>query len=100
MKKVLILFVVLLNSFLWATGPSYAQVTLTPIATNSNGKVLFQTYHNFNKMGGSSEKRKYGWLVVSASGVWEEKVAFVVNNLVGNPNKNLKRGWESILQEK
>jgi len=91
MKKVLILFVVLLNSFLWATGPSYAQVTLTPIATNSNGKVLFQTYHNFNKMGGSSEKRKYGWLVVSASGVWEEKVAFVVNNLVGNPNKKLEK---------
>ena len=91
MKKTLILWVLILNNFLFATGPSYAIVALTPIATHENGNVLFQTYANLNKEGGSSEKRKHGWLVVSANGVWDERVALVVNNLVGNPNEELEK---------
>jgi len=38
-------------TFLFATGPSYAYIELTPIATHENSAILFKTYRNMNTMG-------------------------------------------------
>lgn len=77
MKK-LIIFIALVNNLLFATGPSYAIVNLTPIATHENGEVLFRTYRNINGMGGYGyEGVQLGWLVVSSAGVWDEQSSFI-----------------------
>jgi hypothetical protein len=54
------------------TGPSSAEIKIVPIGFN-NGAVLFKTYHYINRNGAHSFVRtEFGWLVVSADGIWEE----------------------------
>lgn len=84
---------VLLISFLFlnATGSSFAEIKLTPIATHENGEVLFQTYSNINGMGAHNNSYiKIGWLVVSSAGVWDEEVA-----LFGYEGENQKK-WKQV----
>lgn len=58
-----------------ATGPSSADFKIVPIAHNGKGVVLFKTYYTVNATGGHSlQKTEYGWLVVSANGLWEESL--------------------------
>lgn len=75
MKKIILVLLCGIG-FLKATGPSYAEIILTPIATHKNGEVLFQTYQDINGMGAHHNGNvKIGWLVVSAAGVWDEHIA-------------------------
>ena len=56
-----------------ATGPSTAEFKIVPIAHNGKGVVLFKTYYTVNATGGHSyQEVEFGWLVVSANGLWEE----------------------------
>jgi hypothetical protein len=56
-----------------ATGPSSADFKIVPIAHNGKGVVLFKTYYTVNATGGHSlQEVEFGWLVVSANGLWEE----------------------------
>ena len=78
-KKVLIILLIVGNmvTLLNATGPSSVDIELTPIATDEDSTVLFQTYRNISPNGGyGSENIVYGWLVVSAHhDIWDERVA-------------------------
>ena len=60
-------------TFTSATGPSTAEFKIVPIAHNGKGVVLFKTYYTVNATGGHSyQEVEFGWLVVSANGLWEE----------------------------
>jgi len=75
MKKILLLLT--LSTLLNATGSPYINIKLTPIATNYDGQVLFQTYSDINTDGSySCTHEKFGWLVVSANAIWDERVAY------------------------
>lgn len=90
MKKILLMLLASLV-LLKATGPSYAEIKLTPIATHENGEVLFQTYQDINGMGAHHNGNvKIGWLVVSAVGVWDERIA-----LVGYEGEDFKE-WNRV----
>ena len=80
MKKLLI-FLLLIEG-LFATGPSMATIELTPIATNEDATVLFQTYRNISPGGGYGAKNEaYGWLVVSAVyDIWDERITLKGDN--------------------
>ena len=73
----LLIGLLLLNINLFATGSPYANIKLKPIATNYGGQVLFQTFSDVNREGSySCTSDKFGWLVVSADGLWDERVAY------------------------
>ena len=77
MRKIVVLFAIILSINCFATGLPYADVKLKPIATNYEGHVLFQTYSDINRHGSySCKEEKFGWLVVSAYGLWDERVAY------------------------
>src|SRR5262245_58946478 len=62
------------------TGPSNATIKIVPVAFN-NGAVLFKTYHCIDRDGGGYFHRtEYGWLVVSADGIWEEAPHIVLDS--------------------
>lgn len=85
MKKISILLWSL-ASIAYATGPSYASIKLKPIATNPHGEVLFQVSSDINPTGAYSIRyEKFGWLVVSSKGVWDERAA-----LMGKDDDNPK----------
>lgn len=57
----------------YATGPSSARIHIQPITYNDRGVVLFKAYKDIDYWGAPSDRKfSYLWLVVSASGVWEE----------------------------
>lgn len=48
---------------------------MNPIAVNPSGQVLLRTFYESNRSGGhslSSSEIRFGWLVVSAQGLWKE----------------------------
>lgn len=56
-----------------ATGPSSADFKIIPIAHNGKGVVLCKTYYTVNVTGAHYyQEVEFGWLVVSANGLWEE----------------------------
>lgn len=60
-----------------ATGASYATVELVPLASSPHQEVLFKTKSHLNSMGAATwAGMKFGWLVVSSKGVWEEAVHY------------------------
>ena len=82
MKKLLLL---LITTLLNATGDPYINIKLKPIATNYSGAVLFQTYSDINTYGSySCSYDKFAWLVVSADGIWDERVAYETSEIFDN----------------
>jgi hypothetical protein len=68
------------------TGPSSAEIKIVPIGFN-NGAVLFKTYRYINRSGAHRFMRtEFGWLVVSADGIWEE-----VPHIILDPDKKNSR---------
>lgn len=64
---------------LFATGPSFASIKITPIAASEGGVVLFKTYFHVNKMGSHSQVgAEYGWLCASSAGLWKERLHYRV----------------------
>ena len=63
-----------------ATGPSYAIIKIIPLALSRQGLLLCKTFYVVNRTGAHSLQRaEFGWLVVSARGVWEETSHMVVD---------------------
>ena len=79
------LLLIILSTILNATGDPYINIKLKPIATNEYGAVLFQTYSDINTYGSySCSYDKFGWLVVSADGTWDERVAYETSEIFDN----------------
>lgn len=58
-----------------ATGPSSADIEIIPLAVNGQGVVLCKTVSQINLMGSQTlEGTEYGWLALSAEGVWDEVI--------------------------
>lgn len=60
-----------------ATGPSYLEIEIAPLAVDPSGVVLFKTRRTANASGGHTilaESAEYGWLCASSTGVWEEHI--------------------------
>jgi len=77
--------IILLSTVLNATGTPYINIKLNPIATNYEGVVLFQTYSDINTNGSySCTHEKFGWLVVSAHGIWDERVSYDSSEIFDN----------------
>lgn len=68
-----VLFVFTCSTLALGTGPSSADIKIVPITHNNRGVILFKTYYQVNATGAHYYQRTVvGWLVVSASGIWEE----------------------------
>lgn len=66
---------------LFATGPSFATMKITPIAASEDGVVLFKTYSHINRMGRHSQVgAEYGWLCASSAGLWKERLHYRVTD--------------------
>ena len=58
-----------------ATGPSSAKIEIVPLAVNGQGVVLCKTESHINLMGAQTlNGLEYGWLAISADGVWDEQI--------------------------
>ncbi len=73
-----VLVMTMLFIFLWgdcgvATGPSVVAIEIVPITYTAHNVILFKTRYKLNRRGITGlTKVEYGWLVVSANGIWEE----------------------------
>jgi hypothetical protein len=70
-----IFFLLLLSSSAFAAGPSYLTIWMDPVAVNPSGQVLLRTFYRSNQSDGqplSGSEIRFGWLVVSAQGLWKE----------------------------
>lgn len=78
MGKVLFVLLAIILMCSWgdnsyATGPSYADISIVPVTYNESGVILFKTRCVINLTGSHDfETTEYGWLVVSSEGIWEE----------------------------
>lgn len=75
-----------------ATGPSHAEISIVPIACNDENLILFKTYSYINRMGGGFPGAQYGWLIVSADGIWDELLHLKIA-------KNDFEAWENAKDE-
>jgi hypothetical protein len=56
-----------------ATGPSWAEARVVPVAVSAKGVVLFKTWRELNPEGArAAQPAEVGWLVVSGDGLWLE----------------------------
>lgn len=65
----------LLSAPAFASGPSYVTIWMDPVAANPSGQVLLRTFYRSNLSGGiplHGSEIRFGWLVVSAQGLWKE----------------------------
>ncbi len=73
-----IIFIALLFLYpipLFATGPSWAEINIIPVACNDNGVLLFESNSRINRSGGhgyEAIESKSGILVVSQEGLFKE----------------------------
>jgi hypothetical protein len=75
-----------------ATGASSANISMMPVTYTDSGIVLFKTYRHIDYTGAASNLLySYWWLVVSASGTWEE----VTYKILQQPDDN-----ESVEKQK
>lgn len=71
MKK--IVFLILISSALYATGPSYAELDIIPVAINSSGDVFCKAYSMLNSEGGHYPvKIQFKYIIIFNSGRIEE----------------------------
>jgi hypothetical protein len=74
-KAAAICFLLLFSSSALAAGPSYVTIWMDPIAVNPSGQVLLRTFYRSNLSDGqplSGSEIRFGWLIVSAQGLWKE----------------------------
>jgi hypothetical protein len=75
-----------------ATGASSANISMVPVTYTDSGIVLFKAYRHIDYTGAASNLLySYWWLVVSASGTWEE----VTYKILQQPDDN-----ESVEKQK
>jgi hypothetical protein len=79
-------FLLLFFSSALAAGPSYVTVWMDPVAVNPSGQVLLRTFYRSNQSDGqplSGSEIRFGWLVVSAQGLWKEYGHFSMKETEG-----------------
>ncbi len=77
-----------------ATGPSHAKIKILPIGYDLKGIILFKTYSYINPTGNHKYNRvKYGWLVVSANGIWRESPHIILD-----PEKNNNNSFDDKMK--
>jgi hypothetical protein len=68
-------FLLLFSSVTFAAGPSYVTIWMDPVAANPSGQVLLRTFYRSNQSNGQAlpgSEIRFGWLIVSAQGLWKE----------------------------
>jgi hypothetical protein len=68
-------FLLLCASSSTAAGPSYVTIWMDPVAANPSGQVLLRTFYRSNQSNGQAlpgSEIRFGWLIVSAQGLWKE----------------------------
>jgi hypothetical protein len=79
-------FLLLLSSVAFAAGPSYVTIWLDPVAANPSGQVLLRTFYRSNQSDGQAlpgSEIRFGWLIVSAHGLWKEYGHFTMKETEG-----------------
>jgi hypothetical protein len=74
-KAVAMCLLLLFSSAAFAAGPSYVTIWMDPVAVNTSGQVLLRTFYRSNQSDGQAlpgSEIRFGWLVVSARGLWKE----------------------------
>ncbi len=76
----------LLPSVAFAAGPSYVTIWMDPVAVNPSGQVLLRTFYRSNQSVGQAlpgSEIRFGWLIVSAQGLWKEYGHFTMKETEG-----------------
>ena len=85
-------FLMLFSSSAFAAGPSYVTLWMDPVAVNPSGQVLLRTFYRSNQSGGqalSGSEIRFGWLIVSAQGLWKEYGHLTMKETEATPRKSV-----------
>ena len=77
----------LFPSSAFAAGPSYVTIWMDPVAANPSGQVLLRTFYRSNQSDGQplpGSEIRFGWLIVSAQGLWKEYGHFAMKETEGD----------------
>ena len=77
----------LVSSASFAAGPSYVTIWMDPVAANPPGQVLLRTFYRSNQSVGQAlpgSEIRFGWLIVSAQGLWKEYGHFTMKETEGS----------------
>ncbi len=80
-------FLLLLSTAAFAAGPSYVTLWMDPVAANPSGQVLLRTFYRSNQSDGQplpGSEIRFGWLIVSAQGLWKEYGHFAMKETEGD----------------
>lgn len=80
-------FLILVSSAAFAAGPSYVTLWMDPVAANPSGQVLLRTFYRSNLSDGQplpGSEIRFGWLIVSAQGLWKEYGHFTMKETEGD----------------
>lgn len=90
-----ICFVLLLFSPVFAAGPSYITIWMDPVAANPSGQVLLRTFYRSNQSNGQplpGSEIRFGWLIVSAQGLWKEYWHVSMKETEGDSGEDKRQG--------
>jgi len=90
-----ICFLVLFSTAAFAAGPSYVTIWMDPVAANPSGQVLLRTFYRSNQSDGqplSGSEIRFGWLVVSAQGLWKEYGHFSMKETEDGSSEDKSQG--------
>ena len=80
-------FLLLFSTATFAAGPTYVTIWMDPVAVNPSGQVLLRTFYRSNQSGGQplpGSEIRFGWLIVSARGLWKEYGHFSMKETEGD----------------
>jgi hypothetical protein len=83
---IVISFLLLCASSSSAASPSYVTIWMDPIAVNPSGQILLRTFYRSNQSAGQAlpgSEIRFGWLIVSAQGLWKEYGHFTMKETEG-----------------
>jgi hypothetical protein len=87
--------VLLLSTAAFAAGPSYVTLWMDPVAANPSGQVLLRTFYRSNQSDGRplpGSEIRFGWLIVSAQGLWKEYGHFSMKATEGESVEDKRQG--------
>ena len=88
-------FLLLFSSAAFAAGPSYVTIWMDPVAANPSGQVLLRTFYRSNQSGSqplSGSEIRFGWLIVSAQGLWKEYGHVSMKETEGDSAEDKRQG--------
>jgi len=90
-----ICLLLLFSSSAFAAGPSYLTIWMDPVAANPSGQILLRTFYRSNQSGGQplpGSEIRFGWLIVSAQGLWKEYGHFSMKATEGESVEDKRQG--------